>query len=167
MNPLNQMRRQLHQAWDNLAEGWRALMERAGHALTRFSPAGTGGEQPACDDSAVLEAPRWGLLAAELRNEPERIVVRVEAPGMQDEDFDIEVHKDALLVRGEKRLQRERDEGAYFLMECAYGQFERIIALPAAVESTGARATYKRGVLRVELPKQARSRTHKVRVKEA
>lgn len=167
MNSLNQMRRQLHQTWDNLAEGWRALMERAGHALTRYSPLHSGAELESYDERIARQAPRWGLLAAELRDEPQRIVVRIEAPGMREEDFDIEVHKDLLVVRGEKRLQREESKGDYFVMECAYGRFERVIALPAAVDDEHARASYKRGVLRVELPKQAHTVAHRVPVKGA
>lgn len=165
MNSLDQMRRQFHQTWDSLAEGWRALMDRAGHALTRFTPLRSPGDLESRGERLAREAPGWGLLAAELRDDATRIVVRIEAPGMRVEDFDIQVHKDVLVVRGEKRVQREDSEGDYFVMECAYGSFERTIALPAAVDDTRASATYKRGVLRVELPKEPHTRVRRVPVK--
>lgn len=164
MNTLNQMRQQLHETWGNLAEGWRALMARAGQALTRFSPARSADALETAEERIALQAPRWGLLAAEVRDEPQRVVVRIEAPGMSEEDFDIEVHKDALVVRGEKRVQREESQGDFFVMECAYGSFERAIALPAVVDDERAKATYRRGVLRIELAKRAAARVRRVRV---
>ena len=128
---------------------------------------GVGDELETADERIALQAPRWGLLAAEVRDEPHQVVVRIEAPGMSEEDFDIEVYQDALVVRGEKRLQREQTQGEYFVMECAYGSFERTIVLPAAVDDAHAKATYKRGVLRVELPKAAVARARRVPVNRA
>ena len=167
MNSLDQMRRHFHQTWDSLAEGWRALMDRAGHALTHFTPLRSPGDLESRSDRVAREAPRWGVLAAELRDDASRIVVRIEAPGMHVEDFDIQVHKDVLVVRGEKHVQREESDGDYFVMECAYGTFERAIPLPAPVDDEHASATYKQGVLRVELPKQPHTRAHRVTVRRS
>jgi HSP20 family protein len=67
-------------------------------------------------------------------------------------------------VRGEKHLQREHRSDRYHVMECAYGQFERAIPLPMAVQSDKARASYRHGVLSIELPKQASSRRRRITV---
>ncbi len=56
-------------------------------------------------------------------------------------------------MRGEKKVQRERTRGEYHVMERAYGRFERALRLPAAVDETGAQASYKRGVLRISVPR--------------
>jgi len=90
--------------------------------------------------------------------------VRLEAPGLEREDFDIEVFEDTLIIRGEKRLTRERNEGRYHVLECAYGRFERAIPLPAEVEADRASARYRNGVLRIELPKTASQRRHHIEV---
>jgi len=63
------------------------------------------------------------------------------------------VRNDVLIIRGEKRFEREQNRGNYHLMECAYGRFERAIPLPAEVDEEKARADYRRGLLRVTLPK--------------
>ena len=56
-----------------------------------------------------------------------------------------------------KKIERERNEGHYHVTECAYGHFERAIPLPEGVsdDTSKALATYKNGVLRIELPKLA------------
>ena len=73
--------------------------------------------------------------------------------------------ENTLLVRGEKRLERETSTGHYQVMECAYGSFERTIPLWAEVEADKAKASYKNGVLRVELPKVRASRRRSIEVK--
>ena len=82
------------------------------------------------------------------------IVVRIEAPGMDRDDFDLQVVDDYLVIRGRKQIERERSEGRYHLCECAYGSFERTVPLSVPVAVDRAKAKYKRGVLRVELPKR-------------
>ncbi len=163
MGTLDQMRAGLGRAWESLAEGWQHLRERAAGALTRFRPR-EGGEIETAEEQAVRRAARWGLLAAEVSEEPDRVIVRLEAPGMEPEDFDVSVVDGYLVVRGEKRFRHVSREGHYHVMECAYGRFERALELPAPVDMGRARARYRRGVLTVELPKTAESRARRIAV---
>jgi HSP20 family protein len=153
MNTLEQLRRGLGQWRNSLVEGWEHLRERTLQALTHFKvvrDADTDDDQPT---QLMLQAPRWGLIAAELRETDDAVLVSLEVPGMDNDDFDIAVIDDYLVVRGEKRLDNERSEGRFHVMECAYGRFERVIKLPVAVDDSAARARYRRGVLSVTLPK--------------
>lgn len=150
MSTLDQLRHGLQSAVESLAEGWHALRERASHALTRFT-------HRQRDDSPteqlMASASRWGLLATEIKEEADRIVVKMEAPGMEADQFDLEVSNDFLVVRGEKMAEREEQNGRYYLLERAYGAFERAVPLPAPVDESQAQASYRRGVLTVVLPK--------------
>jgi HSP20 family protein len=159
MAVLQDLRGSLREAWESLAEGWRQLSGRAARALTRFTPSRERGE------AWPVVGTGWGLLAADVYDEDDHIVVRLEAPGLDKRDFNISVVEDTLLVRGEKRLERETSAGHYQVMECAYGSFERAIPLWAEVEADKARASYKNGVLRVELPKLRASRRRSIEVK--
>ena len=78
----------------------------------------------------------------------------------------VQVVGDSLVVRGEKRFERESGEGRWRVVQCAYGSFHRSVPLPAAVKADEARASYRNGVLRVELPKQqpAQPKTLQIRV---
>jgi len=164
MSSLEQLRRGLHRTWDHLTEGWQHLRDRATHALTRFSPVRQQGELETVADQAMLEGSRWGLLAADVEENADSVVVRLEAPGMEADDFDIRVEDDYLVVRGEKRARREQSEGRYYILECAYGRFERALQLPTRVEESGARASYKRGVLTITLPKHAHAQRRRIKI---
>jgi len=86
---------------------------------------------------------------------------------MNADDFDISVHDDVLVVRGEKKYRREQTKGHYHLLECAYGHFERALPLPAIVDESQADATYERGVLTIRLQKKQGSLRKRIQVKAA
>jgi HSP20 family protein len=161
MSTLQQFREGLSEAWDTLLEGWQKLYRHAAGAITRFTP----GNQGDTDAGAIaLRSTGWGVLASEVYDDDDQIVVRLEAPGMQKDDFDLHVTKDYLVVSGRKQMEQERTKGRYHIVECAYGSFERAIPLPDEVESDKASASYRRGILRVELPKSARHNRKRIRV---
>lgn len=153
MSTLDQIRDGFGRALYNLAEGWHQLRQRTANALTHFTPRRSGGELETGRERVALDAPRWGLLAAEINEDDEQLVVRLEAPGLDPDDFDIQVVDDYLVVRGEKRVEREQQHAHYHVMECAYGRFERALPLPVPVDESRTRASYRRGVLTVTLPK--------------
>lgn len=153
MARLPQLREGLNEVWKNLSEGWERLSRRAAAAITRFHP--KHGEDAAQD---AVPSAGWGVLAAEVFDDDDKVVVRLEAPGMDRSDFDLEIVDGHLLVRGEKRYQQERREGRYYITECAYGSFERALPLPTAVEADKASARYENGVLQVEIPKAPEAR---------
>ena len=130
--------------WKWLAEGWRHISAKAANALTYFSPS-KGGE----DDGAM----RWGLMALDVREEEKRFVVELEAPGLEKEDFDVTVEDHRLIVTGTKRYENERREGSMHVTERAFGSFQRVIPMSERVTAEGAKASYKRGVLTLEVPK--------------
>lgn len=153
MSTLRQLRENLAHTWENLTEGWRHLSERASGALTRFSTGHWNKETTTKDNAVAANSAQWGLMAAEIYDDEKSIYVNLEAPGMDIEDFDIQVYDDVLVIRGEKRVEHEEGKGDYYLLERAYGRFERAIPLPAEVDHDKAKAKYKRGLLRITLPK--------------
>ncbi len=154
MSTLEQIRHGLSRAWDSMAEGWQQLRERAAQAMTRYTPTRHTNALETAEDQVAAHSARWGLLAAEVQENEDEVVVRLEAPGMEKDQFDINVIDGRYLsVRGEKRVQREEKRGRYHVMECAYGSFERAVALPTEVDDGGAKASYRNGVLRISLPK--------------
>lgn len=163
MSTMNQLRSGAARAWDTISHGWRELVERTGDALTRFHPSHGDDLETRADDFA-RRGPRWGILAAEIRLDEDQVEVSLEAPGMEKDAFDIQVIDDMLVIQGEKKFERESSRGEYFVMERAYGRFERAIQLPTPVEEEGTRAVYKRGVLRVTLPRRASSAVRRIQV---
>jgi len=164
MSTFNQLREGLNEAWDSLVDGWQRLYRHAAGAITRFTPGIRSGKEGIVEtgQEIAVRSAGWGVLAAEVFDDDDKVVVRLEAPGMEKDDFDLQVLDNYLVVRGEKQIERERTEGHYHVTECAYGRFERAIPLPGEVESDNARARYRRGVLHVELPKTHGGRRRKL-----
>jgi len=167
MKALTELKQDIEGAWESLADGWRHLGERASTALTRFKATSRPATQAEEDETDLfnLTSPRWGMLAGDVFEDENRVVVRLEAPGLAASDFDIRIDGNILDVRGEKRIERERGTGRYQLRECAYGSFQRRIPLPAAVDEGKVDARYRDGVLRVIVPKQAPTKPQAIQVK--
>ena len=154
----------LERAWDSIADGWRQLRQRATHALTRFKPLRREGKLQTADEVFMQRGSRWGLLAADVGESDTEVKVRLEMPGLETDNIDIHVMGNVLVVRGEKRVQHEQTEGRFHVMECAYGSFERAVPLSAEVDEDAAKASYRRGVLYVVLPKKATARARRIEV---
>lgn len=169
MSTLQQFREGLSEAWDTLLEGWQKLYRHAAGAITRFTPGNQTGSGPDVQEARAiaLRSTGWGVLASEVFDDDDRVVVRLEAPGMQKDDFDLHIMKDYLVVSGRKQMEQERTEGRYHVVECAYGSFERVIPLPDEVEADKASASYRRGILKVELPKSTHRRRRRIKVEVA
>lgn len=161
---MDEIRQGFSSLWDSVAEGWQRLRESAAGAATRFRP-GEKSNLPAradVDDEFYLPSHGWSMLGGDVFEDDRRLVVRIEVPGMSKSDFDIEVLDNMLVVRGEKRFERESTEGRYRVLQCAYGSFTRTVPVPVAVRSDKASASYKDGVLRIELPKVEPGRPKRV-----
>lgn len=83
----------------------------------------------------------------------EAVAVTAELPGVQANDLDLTVEGNVLMMRGEKKEERQSDGKERFWVERAYGSFARRIQLPAAVDAARAQATLENGVLSLKLPK--------------
>lgn len=163
MSRLQQLNEGMSHAWDTLVDGWRHLYHRAADAITRFRPGATDATREETDGH-VQRSSGWGVLAAEVFDGDHSVVVRLEIPGMDAAGFQLEATGRQLLVSGEKTIHREHSQGRYHVSECAYGRFERLIGLPADVDASRAEASYKRGVLRIEIPKLATSTRRRIKV---
>lgn len=156
------VRQGAEQAWESLSEGWRELRSRASGALTRFR---RDDRVSAGEPASTLDRfgpADWALMAADIRLDGDHVVVRLEAPGMRREDLHIDVDRDRLCVWGEKRVDREAREGDYHLVQCAYGSFRRDMQLPQPVDADRATASYRDGVLRIEIPRLERGRGRRI-----
>lgn len=141
--------------WDSVADGWHRLKQSSTGALIRFEPTKSANlpDKVEVDDDFYMPSQAWGMLGGDVFEDEARLVVRVEAPGMEKKNFKIEVKDNALVIRGEKRFEREESEGRWRVLQCAYGRFSRVVSLPTLVIADEAKATYRNGVLRIELPK--------------
>lgn len=104
------------------------------------------------------------LPAVDIYEKDNRIMVKAEIPGVESEELNVSVDDDLLTISGEKRQENEVKEKDYYRLERVFGRFERTIRLPQAVKAEGARATYKNGVLKIELPKSEETKKKRIKI---
>lgn len=83
--------------------------------------------------------------------------VKVELPGMDEEDVDITLADGMLTVRGEKKQEEEEKGKDFYRKERSFGSFRRVMPLPGDVEESKIQASFKKGVLTIDLPKSAKA----------
>ncbi len=82
------------------------------------------------------------------------IVIKAEVPGVSQGDVEIKVEDDTLIIRGEKKFERDMEKETYHRAERVYGKFQRTFILPKSIEKDKIKATLKHGVLTIILPKK-------------
>jgi HSP20 family protein len=160
MMKINDLTNSLNRTWESISHGWNQLINRAGNALTHFRR----GDEQDRNNTIPVQSPHWGLLNADVFDDANKLVVKLEVPGLTAEDIDISVVDNVLLIGGEKRFEREETKGDYRLLECAYGSFSRSIPLGYDVDADTAKATYDKGVLKITLEKKPHQRRRKIEV---
>ena len=94
----------------------------------------------------------------------EEVRVTADLPGMDEKDVQVILENDILTIKGEKKQEQEEKKQNYRMVERSYGEFQRVISLPASVDKEKIKATFKKGVLKVILPKTPESKSTQKRI---
>ncbi len=81
--------------------------------------------------------------------------ITAELPGLDAKDVDVTVAGDTLVLKGEKRQEKDERDKNYHFSERSYGSFQRAFELPASVDRDKVSAEFTKGVLTITLPKTA------------
>jgi HSP20 family protein len=100
----------------------------------------------------------------DLYDDKDAFVLSVELPGMKKEDIDISLQEGVLTVSGERRHEKENKEGQTFRSERYFGKFQRSVSLPTMVDAAKVKASYKDGILTVQLPKSEEAKPRQIEV---
>ncbi|MFC2170077.1 Hsp20/alpha crystallin family protein [Acidobacteriota bacterium] len=95
----------------------------------------------------------------------DEITVEVELPGIVQKDISILLHSNRIEIKGIKRETLPQEKVKYLQLEREYGVFRRLIFLPGAVMTGGARASIERGILTIAMKKYKRKRKKEVILK--
>jgi HSP20 family protein len=113
-------------------------------------------------NGATVLAPR-----IEVTESDKEIEISAELPGLERKDVDISLDRNLLTIRAEKKVETEQKDKNVHMTERSYGVFYRVLELPMAVDPSTVQATMSKGVLKIAIPKPARTETKKIEVKEA
>ncbi len=92
------------------------------------------------------------------------ITLKIEVPGIDEKDINVQVEKDTLTVHGERKFEKEEKEENYRRVERQYGSFTRTFTLPTTVDHENIQADYDKGVLKVKLVKKAEAKPKQIKV---
>jgi len=124
-----------------------------------FEDAGRGwrGDEPS---STTTWSP-----AVDIYETESEITVHAELPGVDRKDIGLNLEKNVLTLKGERRFEKETKQENYHRIERRYGQFVRSFTLPSFVDPDRIDAEFKEGMLRLIIPKREEAKPKQVEVK--
>lgn len=136
------------------------------HWFESFSPRGWmrpfRAERPSWAESAVsfeMRAPKVDVI-----DRDDEVIVRAEVPGVAKEDLEVSVTDSAITIKGKMKHEEKEEKGDYYRREISRGAFARMVTLPNYVETEGAKAKFKDGILELTLPKAEKVKRRTVKI---
>lgn len=102
--------------------------------------------------------------AAELKETPDAIHLKLEVPGLEAKDLDVQVTQEAVSISGERKSESKSEQKGVTRSEFRYGYFQRVIPLPTRIQNDKVEAEFKNGVLTLNLPKTEAEKNRVVKV---
>jgi HSP20 family protein len=105
--------------------------------------------------------------AVDIYEDKDKVVLKLEVPGIDQKDLHVSVEDNTLTVKGERKFEAEEKQENFHRIERTYGSFYRAFTLPPAVDTEHIGADYKAGVLKLELKKKPETQPKQIEVKVA
>jgi HSP20 family protein len=102
--------------------------------------------------------------AVDVYEDAQKVVLKLEVPGIEENDLDVRVENHTLTVKGERKFEKEEKEENFHRIERRYGSFYRAFTLPSTVDTESVAANYNAGVLKLELKKKAEAQPKQIKV---
>lgn len=93
------------------------------------------------------------------------IILKAELPEIDPKNVDIKLEDNSLVLKGERKFDKELKKENFYRLERSYGAFKRQFSLPSYVDKEKIKASYKDGVLKIQLPKKKEAKPTKVDIK--
>ena len=138
--------------WDPFREAF-AMQNRLNSIFSQFGP----------NENEALSAANFAP-PVDIYEDQNKLVLKLEDPGIKQDDLDIQVENRTLTVRGERRFDNEEKQENFHRVEHRYGTFARTFTLPGTVDPETVSASYDAGVLRLELQKKAQAKPRQIKV---
>src|SRR3954470_17008662 len=102
--------------------------------------------------------------AVDIYEDAHKVVLKLEVPGIKQDDLDIRLENQILTIKGERKFDSEEKEENFHRIERRYGSFVRSFSVPQTVDTDGVQADYENGVLTVTLNKKAEAKPKQVKI---
>ncbi|MBR8837542.1 MAG: Hsp20/alpha crystallin family protein [Stigonema ocellatum SAG 48.90 = DSM 106950] len=112
----------------------------------------------------VGERPFTRVPAAEINETADAIHLKLEVPGIEAKDLDVQVTENSVTISGDRSTETKTEDKGVTRSEFHYGKFQRVIPLNAKIQNTNVTAEYKDGILNLTLPKKEEEKNKVVKV---
>jgi len=102
--------------------------------------------------------------AVDIYEDAQKVMLKLEVPGIEEKDLDVRVENNTLTVKGERKFEKEEKEENFHRIERRYGSFYRAFFLPATAATENVKASYDAGVLKLELKKKAEAQPKQIKI---
>ncbi len=127
--------------WEPIRE-MENLRDEMNYLFEKFTHPGNGGSQ------GIHFRP-----AVEMDENDDEIHLKLEIPGLDINDIDIQASEDHISISGERKSETKTEDKGMVRSEFHYGRFERVLRLPAHIQNDKVKAEYHNGILSLTLPK--------------
>ena len=103
--------------------------------------------------------------AVDIKETQQEFLVTAEVPGIKKEDIHIEVADNLLILKGERKFEKEEKNESYHRVERSFGAFSRSFTLPTSVKTEAIEAKFHDGLLTVRIPKAEEKVPKKIEIK--
>jgi len=98
---------------------------------------------------------------------PEEIIIRASIAGVERENLEVEINSKAVRIYGHRTEMPRAETGTYRLAEIQYGRFERVLFLPAPIDTEVVSSSFSNGFLQIRLAKIPAAKTHKIPIQDS
>ncbi|OZB46966.1 MAG: heat-shock protein [Thiomonas sp. 14-66-4] len=98
---------------------------------------------------------------------PKEFTIKAEIPEVKKEDVKVSIDSGVVTIQGERKQEKEEKDKKFHRIERFYGSFSRSFSLPENIDANAAQATFKDGVLTLQIPKTAAAQPKAIEVKVA
>ena len=102
--------------------------------------------------------------AVDIYEDEQNLVLKLEVPGLNEEDLNVSLENNTLSVTGERKFEKEEKEENFHRIERRYGSFTRTFRLPNTVDVENVEAGYDKGILKITLGKRAEAKAKQIKV---
>jgi HSP20 family protein len=145
--PFETLRREIDRLFEGMSGGWPFASGR--------SPL----------DFAWPREAQWRVTpVVDVAESDKAFEIAAELPGMSEKDVELTLANGNLVIKGEKKDEREERKADYYLSERRYGSFVRAFELPPSVDASKIEASFAKGVLTIKLPKTAEAQKSETKI---
>ncbi len=102
--------------------------------------------------------------AVDIYEDDQKLVLKLEVPGVKQEDLDVRLENQTLTVKGERKFENEEKQENFHRIERRFGTFARTFTLPVSVDTASIAAKYDNGVLAIQLAKKEAAKPKQVKI---